>query len=306
MLTAAHRVITSSAIERSTRIRTPPRRPSTGSSNVAASSARSQSRLITELPVFAPICPTRKSPATPPPLRRWPNSTGAVPPPTSCWWPAPHVGGPLELAAGPEPVWTLPADGAPPAAGRARARAVGRPLPGGARAGAVRRRSARLAGRRLPARRSVREGTGRDTRADVNLVAGGRLWSSSLEPARRAAMAGPPAAAQPRPAWLELDESVIRPRYRLAPAASRRVVVLLMDWTPTQELHRPLQARLLWIGLVAFLLAVGGTTVSAGARRGRCATSWTLRARSPGATGRGGCRCVALPRRWRWRSRSTR
>jgi len=102
-----------------------------------------------------------------------------------------------------------------------------------------------------------------ETRADVNIVAGGRLWSSSLEPARRNAMSAVVAAgATGDREWIELDSSrYSRRQYHLETAGHSASLVLLMDWAPTQELIDRLHTRLLWIGLAAFLLAVAGATV---------------------------------------------
>jgi len=102
-------------------------------------------------------------------------------------------------------------------------------------------------------------------RADVNVVAGGHLWGSSLEPARRALMA---AAIGATPLHdrelLQLGATRYSSReYRLdaTETAGRASLVLVMDWTPTQELVDRVQTRLLWIGLAAFLFAIAGATV---------------------------------------------
>ena len=100
------------------------------------------------------------------------------------------------------------------------------------------------------------------TRADINIVAGGRLWSSSLEPSRRSAMAAAVAAhATSGRDWLELGPAQYSSRQYSLKGAPDASLVLLMDWTPTQELIDELHTRLIWIGLAAFLLAVAGATV---------------------------------------------
>ena len=64
-----------------------------------------------------------------------------------------------------------------------------------------------------------------ETRADVNIVAGGRLWSSSLEPTRRNAMAALLAVdATGDREWVELDSSrYSRRQYRLETARRQRL-----------------------------------------------------------------------------------
>jgi signal transduction histidine kinase len=103
------------------------------------------------------------------------------------------------------------------------------------------------------------------TRADVNVVGDGHLWGSSLMPTRRALMA---AAIRAAPLHdhrlLELGGTKYSSReYRLdaTETAGRASLVLIMDWTPTQELVDRVQAQLLWIGLAAFLFAIAGATV---------------------------------------------
>ena len=132
------------------------------------------------------------------------------------------------------------------------------------------------------------KGLARITHADVNLIAGGRLWGSSLEPAPREAVAALAAGAGPSPTsaelpttnprrqstptsadspyveWLQLGENRYSAReYPLAPGrdAGRPSLLLVKDWQPTQAVLDQVEARLLFIGLVAFCLAVAGTTV---------------------------------------------
>jgi signal transduction histidine kinase len=101
------------------------------------------------------------------------------------------------------------------------------------------------------------------TGADVNIVAGGRLWSSSLvgEPHRAMSEAvRDNGAAQ---AWLDLGATRYSSRhYPLDTVGGGAAsLILLIDWMPTQQLIDQLRTRLLWIGLTAFLLAVAGATV---------------------------------------------
>jgi signal transduction histidine kinase len=109
------------------------------------------------------------------------------------------------------------------------------------------------------------KGLARITHADVNLIAGGRLWASSLDEDSRAAAANLVQSAALGPQdWLELGKKRYSAReYSLAgtAAATTPTLLLLRDWQPTQALLDRVQARLLLIGLVAFVLAVGGTTV---------------------------------------------
>jgi signal transduction histidine kinase len=104
------------------------------------------------------------------------------------------------------------------------------------------------------------------TRADVNLVANGRLWASSLAPAQRSAMAAATASSATPAHTHELMKlgplRYSRRQYPLDTAnANGASLVLLIDWTPTHELIDELHTRLIWIGLAAFLLAVAGATV---------------------------------------------
>ena len=101
------------------------------------------------------------------------------------------------------------------------------------------------------------------TRAEVNIVAGGRLWSSSLSDHARRAMATAVTTGVPPPDWVELGSTRYSSRrYRLdASGVSSASLILLIDWTPTQRLIDQLSRRLIWIGLTAFLLAVVGATI---------------------------------------------
>jgi signal transduction histidine kinase len=102
------------------------------------------------------------------------------------------------------------------------------------------------------------------TRADVNIVAGGRLWSSSLAGGPRRAMADTVAAGAIAGDWTNLGATHYSSRHYPLDTTSRAgaaSLVLLIDWTPTQELIDELQTRLIWIGAAAFLLAVAGATV---------------------------------------------
>jgi signal transduction histidine kinase len=102
------------------------------------------------------------------------------------------------------------------------------------------------------------------TRADVNIVAGGRLWSSSLVGSPRLAMTKAVTAGATTRDWMNLGATRYSSRqYSLdtTRSASAASLVLLIDWTPTQNLIDELSARLIWIGLAAFLLAVAGATV---------------------------------------------
>jgi signal transduction histidine kinase len=104
------------------------------------------------------------------------------------------------------------------------------------------------------------------THAEVNLIAGGGLLGSSLDSAQRALVAD--IIANPRPKsidWLQLGESRYSGReYPLASGvntAGGASLLLLKDWQPTQALLDQVQTRLLLIGLAAFSLAVAGSTV---------------------------------------------
>jgi signal transduction histidine kinase len=102
--------------------------------------------------------------------------------------------------------------------------------------------------------------------ADVNLIADAHLSGSSLDATRRALVADIVATRRSQSIdWLQLGEARYSGReYLLAPGAHAggRVSLLLMkDWQPTQALLDQVQARLLFIGLVAFSLAVAGSTI---------------------------------------------
>jgi signal transduction histidine kinase len=104
------------------------------------------------------------------------------------------------------------------------------------------------------------------THADVNLIAGGRLLASSLDSPRRALVAEIVATARPKSIdWLQLGESRYSGReYTLTLAVNAgglASLLLMKDWQPTQALLDEVQTRLLLIGLVAFSLAVAGSTV---------------------------------------------
>jgi signal transduction histidine kinase len=102
------------------------------------------------------------------------------------------------------------------------------------------------------------------TRGDVNIVAGGRLWSTSLAGHSHHAMAAAVAAGTPAEDWVALGETRYSSRWYpldTAGGAGHASLILLIDWTPTQQLIDQLRTRLLWIGLAAFLLAVAGATV---------------------------------------------
>jgi signal transduction histidine kinase len=101
------------------------------------------------------------------------------------------------------------------------------------------------------------------TRADVNIVAGGRLWSSSLAGEPRRAMSDSVRAGATGRDWLDLGATRYSSRqYPLDTVGGGGAsLVLLIDWRPTQQLIDQLHTRLLWIGLAAFLLAVAGATV---------------------------------------------
>jgi signal transduction histidine kinase len=102
------------------------------------------------------------------------------------------------------------------------------------------------------------------TRADVNIVAGGRLWSSSLIGNARLAMTKAVAAGETTHDWMTLGSTSFSSRHYALETASgtgAASLVLLIDWTPTQTLIDDLSARLIWIGIAAFLLAVAGATV---------------------------------------------
>jgi len=104
------------------------------------------------------------------------------------------------------------------------------------------------------------------THADVNFLSGHRLLASSLDPRRRHALAlliaGAPIASSQR---LQLGSSRYSSReYLLSAAAtgdSSSSLLLLRDWLPTQNLIDGVQSQLLWIGVVAFTLAVAGSFV---------------------------------------------
>jgi signal transduction histidine kinase len=102
------------------------------------------------------------------------------------------------------------------------------------------------------------------SRADVNIVADGHLWSSSLDDRARRPMAAAVAAGTPANEWIELGSTRYSSRrYPLDPARGPggASLILLIDWTPTQQLLDQLSTRLIWIGVAAFLLAVAGATV---------------------------------------------
>jgi len=104
------------------------------------------------------------------------------------------------------------------------------------------------------------------TRADVNIVAGGHLWSSSLSGQARQAMSEAVATPVITKEWIELGATRYSSRrYALdtASGGTAASLMLLIDWTPTQQLIDQLRARLIWIGLAAFFLAVAGATVFA-------------------------------------------
>jgi signal transduction histidine kinase len=105
----------------------------------------------------------------------------------------------------------------------------------------------------------------RITHSDVNLIAGGRLRGSSLNAASRADVASLLASAGNRHVdWLELGGSRFSGReYPLALGhrAGLPSLLLVKDWRPTQALLDQVQSRLLLIGLGAFCLAIAGTTV---------------------------------------------
>jgi signal transduction histidine kinase len=64
--------------------------------------------------------------------------------------------------------------------------------------------------------------------------------------------------------WVQLGTTRYSSReYRLdaTETAGRASLVLVMDWTPTQQLVDRVQTQLLWIGLAAFLFAIAGATV---------------------------------------------
>ena len=105
----------------------------------------------------------------------------------------------------------------------------------------------------------------RITHADVNLIADGRLRASSLDSAARAAVASLiEAGALGSADWLSLGDTRYSGReYPLSHGqdGGGPSLLLLKNWQPTQALLDRVQARLLLIGLAAFALAVGGTTV---------------------------------------------
>jgi signal transduction histidine kinase len=101
------------------------------------------------------------------------------------------------------------------------------------------------------------------TRADVNIVAGGRLWSSSLVGEPRRAMSEAVRGGGAGQNWLDVGATRYSSRhYPLDTVGGGGAsLILLIDWMPTQQLIDQLHTRLLWIGLTAFLLAVVGATV---------------------------------------------
>jgi signal transduction histidine kinase/ActR/RegA family two-component response regulator len=105
------------------------------------------------------------------------------------------------------------------------------------------------------------------THCDVNLVAGGRLYASSLSPAGRTALTTRLAARN----WLEngvsgvwsigADQYVVG-TFPMAPTGSSAPVgrlMLLQDWRPTQQFVDEIRHRLLAAGAVIFVIAVGGS-----------------------------------------------
>jgi len=103
------------------------------------------------------------------------------------------------------------------------------------------------------------------THADVNFLSGTHLWASSLDPTHRAMLARfvavDPIVARE---WLQLGTSRYASReYSLSTEHSgvSSSLLLIMDWQPTQTLIDGVQTRLLWIGIAAFSLAVAGGTV---------------------------------------------
>jgi signal transduction histidine kinase len=102
------------------------------------------------------------------------------------------------------------------------------------------------------------------TRGDVNIVSAGRLWGSSLAGDSRRAMAATIATGAAPAEWIAIGSvRYSSRRYPLdtAGGSDPASLILLIDWTPTQQLIDLLRTRLLWIGLAAFLLAVAGATV---------------------------------------------
>jgi signal transduction histidine kinase len=100
--------------------------------------------------------------------------------------------------------------------------------------------------------------------ADVNIAANGRLWSSSLTGDARRAMAAAIAGGVPRQDWIELGRTRYSSRHyplETTSGAGATSLILVIDWTPTQQLIDELSRRLIWIGLAAFLLAVAGATI---------------------------------------------
>jgi len=104
------------------------------------------------------------------------------------------------------------------------------------------------------------------THAEVNLVAEGHLTSSSLDARRRAVVAGMVAAPRRDPIeWIDLGDSRYSAReYPLAAVGNTNggaALLLMKDWAPTQALVDEVHGRLLLIGLSAFSLAVVGSLV---------------------------------------------
>jgi signal transduction histidine kinase len=99
------------------------------------------------------------------------------------------------------------------------------------------------------------------TGADVNIVANGHVWSSSLTGAPLRAMTAAVEAGATAQDWVDLGATHYSSRrYPLDTAAGTggASLILLIDWTPTQALIDELSTRLIWIGLAAFLLAIIG------------------------------------------------
>jgi signal transduction histidine kinase len=101
------------------------------------------------------------------------------------------------------------------------------------------------------------------TNADVNLIARDRLWASSLEPEHRDRLRRSVATgALQNQDWLQLGDSRYSSReYPLPASGGTASLLLLRDWRRTQGLIDGLQRQLLWIGLAAFSMALIGSTI---------------------------------------------
>jgi signal transduction histidine kinase/ActR/RegA family two-component response regulator len=118
-----------------------------------------------------------------------------------------------------------------------------------------------------PLNDAVAESLARVTHTEVNLLAGGTLSGSSLDPGARRELSarvatGIPASWASAPLPLEQIGSrrYMAQSFALSPADSVNGprLVLLRDWMPTEMFISTLRRRLLWAGVAVFALALAG------------------------------------------------